>query len=357
MRIRYHALILGFMVAGCGDDTTAPPPPTPESRTWIGSFTEGGVRGALSLDIVTEGNKFTGDLVITRVPELDAQPRLFVRGTIDDSLHLELDTDRIAYQYTFNLDAAVDSSDSLSGSISYPVAGLFTSFIAHPIDKRSVNVSLSYDLSTYVRSMVWDGSSLWLSTLSDEFLRFNDAGVFQDQVIVYYPGSQDIRWTSGALTYDGTYLLGFLPTTILGPGGAISASALFEFDETGVHRRYELPHTTAGLAYDGALYWSLDSEARQLFQFDATGAVKDSIEIDVPDPHHLEFDGQYFWTMSWYTMRLYKVSPEGHVVAMFDVPVSTPGQIPTAIAVQGATIWYSEVVGLEHSTIYKLSPE
>jgi hypothetical protein len=356
MHARYPVLlVLGVLAAGCNDDVTSPPPPTSQSLTWIGSFTEGGVRGALSLDIVTEGNKFTGDLVITRVPDLSATERLFVRGTIDDSLHLELDTDRVAYQYSFNLAAEVDSSDSLSGSISYPVAGLFTSFTAHPIDKRSVNVSLSYDLSTYVRSMVWDGSLLWLSTLSDEFLRFDDSGNFQDQVIVYY--AEGIRWTSGALTYDGTYLLGFLPTTIIGPGGTVNGSAMYEFDENGIHRRYELPHRTVGLAYDGALYWSLDSQARQLFQFDALGAVKDSVEIDVPDPHHLEFDGQYFWTMSWYTMRLYQVSPDGHAVAMFTVPVSMPGQEPTAIAVQGATIWYSEVVGLEHSRIYKLTPE
>ena len=356
MRSRYgYVFGLTLFAAGCNDDVTNPTPPVSESHSWIGSFTEGGVRGALSLDIVTEGNEFTGALVITRVPDLSAPEYLFVRGTIDDSLHLELDTDRIAYQYMFTLDAEVDSSLDLSGSISYPVAGLFTSFTAHPIVKRSVNVQLSYELSTYVRSMVWDGSSLWLSTLSDEFLRFNEAGEFQDQVIVYY--SEGIRWTSGALTYDGTYLLGFLPTTIIGPGGTINASAMYEFDENGIHRRYELPHRTAGLAYDGALYWSLDSQARQLVQFDASGAVKDSIEIDVPDPHHLEFDGQYFWTMSWYTMRLYQVAPDGHAVAMFDVPVSNPGQVPTASAVQGAAIWYSEVVGLEHSRIYKLSPE
>jgi hypothetical protein len=356
MRVRYEYLfVLSVLAFGCGDETTAPTPPVSESHTWIGSFTEGGVRGALSLEIVTENSEFTGALVITRVPDLSAPEHLFVRGTIDDSLHLELDTDRIAYQYTFTLDAEVDSSLDLSGSISYPVAGVFTSFTAHPIPKRSVNVQLSYELSTYVRSMVWDGSRLWLSTLSDEFLRFNEAGEFQDQVIVYY--SEGIRWTSGALTYDGTYLLGFLPTTIIGPGGTINASALYEFDENGIHRRYELPHRTVGLAYDGALYWSLDSQARQLVQFDALGAVKDSVEIDVPDPHHLEFDGQYFWTMSWYTMRLYQVDPFGHAVAMFDVPVSNPGQVPTAIAVQGAAIWYSEVVGLEHSRIYKLTPE
>src|SRR5258705_9960473 len=102
MRARYHyALVFGFLASGCGNDTTAPTPPVSESHTWIGSFTEGDVRGALSLDIVTENKEFTGALVITRVPDLSAPEYLFVRGTIDDSLHLELDTDRIAYQYTF----------------------------------------------------------------------------------------------------------------------------------------------------------------------------------------------------------------------------------------------------------------
>ena len=356
MRARYgYAFVLYVLAAGCNDDTTSPRVPVTRSLTSVGSFTEGGVRGALSLEAEVSDRDVIGELVITRVPDLGAPEYLFVRGTLDDSLHLELDTSRIAYQYTFTLDAAADTSFNLSGNISYPVAGLLTPFTAHAIDEHAVNVQLSYVVPTYVRSMVWDGSRLWLSTLSDEFLRFNEQGQFQDQVIIYY--SSGIRWTSGALTFDGTHLLGFLPTTIIGPGGSINGSAMFEFDETGILRRYELPHRTSGLAYDGADYWSLDWAARRLVQFDGSGALLDSVAVEVPDPYHLEFDGQHFWTMSWYTLRLYELGTDGHAIAVFDVPHSSSGQVQTAIAAEGNDIWYSEQVALEQTRVYRLQPE
>jgi hypothetical protein len=357
MRLRYHAFALGLLiVAGCGgNDTTAPPPPTTESHTWIGSFTEGGVRGALSLEAsVTDGN-VTGQIVITRVPTLNVAEHMYVYGTMDDSLHLALDTNRVAYQFTFNIDAALDSSNNLSGTITYPLAGLFTSFTAHTIAERDVSTILSYDIPTYVRSMVWDGARLWVSTLNDEFLRFNDHGVFQDQIIVYYaPG---IRWTSGALTFDGRYLLGFLPTTIQNPGGTVNGSSLYKFDETGIKSRYEISHRTWGLAYDGEDYWSLDLEQRQLVQLDTSAVVLDSLAIDVPDPYHLEYEGGHFWTMSYYTARMYQVDANGQATAVYVVPHTLSGQIETSIAVQNNDIWYSEEVGFERTRIYKLEPK
>ena len=71
-----------FLIAGCSNDEPSAPGTVSEQITWIGSFTGGGVRGAVSLDLVKTRNDIEGDMVITRVPDLKAPEHLLVMGTL-----------------------------------------------------------------------------------------------------------------------------------------------------------------------------------------------------------------------------------------------------------------------------------
>ena len=344
-----------LLIAGCSDDEPSSPETVSEQITLIGSFTGGGVRGAVSLDLVKTKNDVEGDMVITRVPDLKAPEHLLVMGTLENEvLHLELDTRRIYYAYTMTIDANVDTSLNLSGKLEYPVAGVDDSLFARRLPEDRVTLLGSFDVPTSVRSMVWDGSHFWLSTLNDDYLTFTPEGNFVDQITVLYNGA---HWTSGALTHDGTHLLGFLPTTVIGPGGTVNGSRLIEFDAGGINRTYELSHRTDGLAFDGARYWSLDVLDRSLAGFDASGAISERIPTEVPDPYHLEWDGEQFWTVSWYTLRLYKVGTDGRATAVLDVPFSSSSPYQSGLAVDGSHIWYGQEVALERTRIYRLQAE
>jgi hypothetical protein len=343
-------LLLALLAAGCNDNTTAPPP-TPEPLTWIGSYSDGSGSGTLSLDIVKTGNNLTGEVVITRVPELDRVAELFVRGTFQNGvLHAELDTHRIPYQYTFTIDADTDASSNLSGTVVYPLAGVNAPVVLRPLPRRTLAIERSFVIPSAVFAMVFDDSLLWLSTLNFDYLRFTPDGVFQDKVAVYYG---DAHWVSDALTFDGTHLIGVLPTSTQGPGGTVNGSHVFEFNAAaGITRTYDLPFRTSGLAWDGTYYWSLTGH--QLKRFDATGAVSDSVAIDVPDAYHLEFDGAHFWTTSWYTLKLYEVGQDGKAIAIVDLPLENTGGFQSGIAVEGSYLWYGEELALESTKLFRL---
>ena len=357
MQTRYGwvAFLSALLVAGCGEDEPSSPGTVSEQITWIGSFTGGGVNGAVSLDLVTTNSDIEGEMVITRVPDLKAPEHLLVLGTLENGiLHLELDSRRVYYPYTLTIDANVDTSLDLSGKLDYPLAGVNDSLFARALPEGRVTLLGSFDVPTTVRSMVWDGSHFWLSTLGDDYLTFTPAGSFAEQITVLYNGS---HWTSDALTYDGTHLLGFLPITVIGPGGTVNGSRLFEFDAGGIDRTYELSHRTDGLAHDGAQYWSVDVLDRSLAGFDASGTIFERIPVEVPDPYHLEWDGEQFWTVSWYTLRLYKVGTDGRATAVIDVPVSSSSRFQSGLAVNGSTLWYGQEVALERTRIYRLQAE
>jgi len=357
MRIQYIAWVcVVIFVAGCGsDDGPSTPGPVSEQLTWIGSFTGGGVRGAVSLDLVKTEEKIAGNMVVTRVPELKAPELLLVSGTLENgNLHLELDSSRVFYGFTMTIDAVVDTSLVLAGTIEYPLAGVDDSFAARILPEESVTLLGTLLVPATVRAMVWDGTRIWLSTLNDDYLRITSDGGFIDQVTVLYNGA---HWTSNALTYDGTNLLGFLPITVIGPGGTVNGSKIIEFDQGGIERSYEITHRTDGLAYDGTRPWSLDVLDRSLAAFDASGTITDRVSIDVPDPYHLEFDGGYFWTVSWYTLRLFKVGTDGRAVSVIDVPLSSSSPYQAGLAVSEGRIWYGQEISIEQTRIYRFQIE
>lgn len=346
---------LGALATGCDDSTGPGDPIESVPLTWIGTLADSESTGALTIDLVQRGESLTGDVVVTTIPEMPAVEHLLVRGTLrDGALHLELDSDRIPYQFSFTLDGELDAALLLTGSLSYPAAGLEASIACRPLARGEVTVESSFDVPYAVKAMVFDGSKLWLSTIGDDYLRMTTAGTLEDRVVVLY---NDAHWTSGALTFDGSKLLGFLPTTVQGPGGTRNESAMFEFDDAGISRRYDLPHRTSGLAFDGAGTWSLEVGTRTLFRFDASGAILDSLRIDVPDPYHLEFDGTSFWTTSWYTLALYRVDMEGRTAAVYELPLESPLGFQAGIAVEGSRLWFGRSIALGETRIYRLTTD
>lgn len=342
--------LLALAVAGCGDD--GPARPQDPSGTWLGSFAAGDSTGAFSLRL-DDDQDVRGELVLHLEPASILGEYFLVRGTLRGrALRLELDTDRVAYEYTLTLTALVGEDGGLTGTISCPTAALAVPFTARRLAVGALHEERSVILPENVTSMVHDGERLWLATGDDDYLRLDAQGAVTDTVTVMYG---DAHWTSGALTTAGDHLLGFLPRAVPVGGHYRAVSAMFEFDANGISREFNLPHRTGGLARDGDDYWSLAAGTRRLYRFDLTGAVLDSLDTDVPDACHLEFDGTSFWTISWYTLRLYELDRTGRAIAVYDTPVETPLGFAAGLACDGRRLWFAHTPGPHLTRLLELS--
>jgi hypothetical protein len=192
---------------------------------------------------------------------------------------------------------------------------------------------------------------MWASTLSD-FVRMSVAGEILGRVVVYY--AQGLRWTSDALTSDGTHLWGHLPRTVQDATGLHNRSLIIEFAKDGtVTNEFEIPHRTNGLARGASC--GLSPDATGFKRFDATGNILESIDVFLPDLSDLEYDGTYFWCIGWFLSRLYQIDRSGEIVRVFDLPQDTGTVVPVAIAHDGSLLWYAEgKLFAWSSRIYKL---
>lgn len=342
MRLQLLPGLAALALCSCSDDPVTPgpsPDPVPVPLQWIADFTSAGAHGTLLADVVVRSGAVEGEVVFREL-ETGRQEHLFVRGTHDGSrLHLELDRDRVPYVFDFTLDADVDGAGALSGTMAFSPSALAADLAGRLLERGSVALTASVIRPSTVVALAFDGRHVWLSTPGHDYLLLNPDATDAGAVTVFY-GSQ-AHWTSSALTFDGTNLWGFLPVTVIGPGGPHNESKLLEFTATGnIVNEVSLGHRTAGLAYDGTDFRSLDPDSRWIYRFDRSGAVLDSVDVEVPDAVYLEFDGAGFWTLGWFVQKLYRLDGAGRIREVYDPP--DPGGFfgPAGLALDGSALWY-----------------
>jgi hypothetical protein len=267
--------------------------------------------------------------------------RLWMRGQRRaDQLHLELDVVKVAYPYTSTLDGDLGPDGSLAGELTYAPTALQAGVACRLLARDSLHVQRSTQIATNVIALGRDGTHIWASTTGDDWLLLNHDATPAGQVVVIYENSA--HWTSSAVTFDGARLWGFLPVTIIDLEGFHNRSRLLEFTPQGqIVGDAMLGHRTVGLAWDGTDFWSLDSGRATLYRFDRSAAILDSLQLEVPDPYHLEFDGTDFWTLGWYVNNLYRIDASGHTLAVYDLPSPPNSGDPTGLVFDGTSMWYA----------------
>ncbi len=178
-------------------------------------------------------------------------------------------------------------------------------------------------------------------------------GTLADTVVIDHEPAA--HWISDVVMYDGAKLWGVFPIAIMGPGGSTNVSDLLAFTAGGrAPDSLRIEHRPSGLAHDGTQSWSLRDGSPALIKFDGTGAVTDSLHLEIPDAYRLVFDGAHFWTLGWYLEPLYEVDVNGQVLGICDLPSTGLAGLPTGLAVEGSHIWYSEG-GLSASVLHQMT--
>lgn len=241
----------------------------------------------------------------------------------------------------------------LDGHMAFSLTGLAADITCRSLPRLRVSNEASIDVPYAVEAMAFFEDDLWLSTTTSDYVRMSLAGAVRDTVIVYY--SVGTRWTSSALTSDGTRLWGFLPGTVGSPSGSYGYSDLLSFNAEGrLADSLRLWHRTGGLAFDGLDFWSLRADEPKLYRVRRFGAVVDSEQLGIPDAVHLEFDGEHFWTLGWSMKRLYQCDFAGRPLAIGDLPGEDTGSLDGGLTLAGSHLWYAETHA-GYSTLHRLS--
>jgi len=339
MRLTRLLLLLGLLAAGCSKNhlVGVPANPTPQKLTWLGTYTGASGQGDVAIDLVRTGSALTGEMVIGPGGYLP------VSGTVrSDSMFLVINP---AYSPTnpadLSLHAQMLTNGNLSGTIALTSRGLDADFSCRVLPRRTIDTDVRHDVRSEATAIAYDGSHIWLSTTGVDYWLMDLDGTIVDTVAIFHEPAAN--WVSSVLMYDGSLLWGVYPITIMNPGGSINVADLLAFDANGRApdsvRVWHRPH---GLARDGAHSWSLRSDPTALLQYDATGAVTDSLHVGIPDAEHLVFDGTRFWTIGWFFKVLYEVDASGQVLSVCDLPGTDTGSFPAGLAVEGSHIWYAE---------------
>lgn len=340
MRRAIAALIAGvaLAVAGCGDPSpTTPALPPPVARAWAGTFGGGNEPGCVVVDLVQFGDSLAGDVAYWSAPlaAVRAAParQRVSGGAAGDSI----DIAAIADPAAFRLRGEVYGLGGLRGTL---VLGapmpLQAAVTCNAVVRGQGTIEGRIRVEAAGKALAFDGTRFWVSTAGDDHLLVDPQGGVVGSVPVFV--RPNTHWTSDALAFDGRWMWGHLPVTVIEPGGARNTSRLYAFDSQGAIRdSLEIAHRTSGLAWFGAALWSLDAATHRVLRLDAAGQVTASIALQVPDPIHLESDGVRFWTTGWLLPRLYALAIDGRVAGLFDLP--EPTSFPGGLAAEGSSMW------------------
>jgi len=353
------ALLALAVLPGCDTVTTGPPPSDTELTMWLGSYSSSGDddSGAIMIDINRTGRTATAELVIRSHEQETPYNHLYLKGSVHgDDLDLGLDTDRIAYSFTFDVELTIGPGGTMSGSFYFSTYDMTATFDCVELESAEVGADTFIDVSAVTLGLAYDSEDIWISTSSRDHFLMDSTGAFVDTVVVFLVG--DARWASDALTSDGSLLYGGYPVTVGGPEGSRNESDIVEFTKDGtVSRRFRIGHRTSGLAWSGTGLWSLPIESDSLYRLDLEGTVLETVPAGVPDLVDIEFDGEYFWAIGWFMKRLYKISSFGEVLTVYHLPGEYGYIFPTALAFDGSHFWYSYNTSYLGSRIYRLSVE
>jgi hypothetical protein len=354
--IATSALVCGVLVSGCGDESPTGTGGTPEPvrEFWQGTYAAGDQsdRGSTVLDIVRTGSDVVGELAFRSRVAADPYDHLFVKGTATASgFQLGPNMDLVDYPFGFSLNATAADSQA-AGTFTYAPTGLAADLVLRELPLGSLTVQWSLSKAEGILGLAFDGTDLWAGTLTD-FLRMDADGADVGRVTVYYrPGA---RWTSDALTADGTWLWGQYPETVVDQTGSHNRSVIVKFAEDGtVDDTYEIPVRAAGLAEEGGDLWVLPIESDGFHRFDASANDLEDVEVAIPDMVDLDVDGSRFWAIGWFLNVLYEIDRSGTVIRAYTLPRQTGIEFPAGIVTDGSSFWYA-AGGFELvTTIYRM---
>lgn len=335
-------VIVAGLAAGCSKDSspTKPPPPAPVTArySWIGQFDDGSQRGDVIVDVNQNGSSLAGEVSVGNLG-LDHS---YVLGTlVADSVYLHMDPAHGPNATDLVLAGRIQPSGDLVGRLVFVPNSLDATLDLRELPRKSLVADVPYPSTLGVIGIAYDGTQMWLSTSSDDYILMDLDGTLTDTVVVIH--SPNAHWMSSVLGYDGTRMWGVYPISIIGPNGREDTSDLLGFDATGrTPDSVHVGHRPAGLAFVGPYSWSLRTDPSALVRFDETGIVTDSVHVEVPDPYGLAFDGLHFWTIGWFLRRLYEIDATGHVRSMCDLPRDLPVPFALGVVIEGNYIWYGE---------------
>jgi hypothetical protein len=348
-----------FAVIGCDDKSSGPDRTEPGLTIWLGSNSDtGGVdSGAIMLDLIRNGRKVSAEAVIrSRVLEYPFD-HIYFTGTADgDYIQLHLDTDRMPYDYEFDIQLTVGSGGTLEGSFYHSAYGMTADLECAELESADATADTFIDVRAVTLGLAFDGEHIWISTSGRDYFIMDSTAAIVDTIAVLF--ETDMHWTSDALTSDGTLLWGGFPVTVTDPDGSRNESDIIEFTKDGsISRRFRIGHRTSGLAWSGEDLWSISIESDLLYRLGLDGSVLQTVTVDVPDLVDIAFDGEYFWAIGWFFKRLYKISGAGDVLTVYHLPGEHTFVYPAGLAFDGSHFWYNFDTSYLDSRIYRLSVE
>lgn len=351
VRVLAHlAPLLALIATGCSKSPVRPiVPSATTSGAWAGHYTGAGPNG----DMVLELSR-TGDAVSGRIVWGPSSAEFgYVAGSASgDSIFLGYDRAHTAAT-DLMLRARVIADSSLSGHFAVGSLGIDGPFTARVLLHRSIVADETHLEPFAVIALGYDGAHLWLSTIDFDYLRTQLDLTIVDSIAI--PHEPAATWVSSVLAYDGVRFWGLYPITLGTPGGDVNVSDLLGFDASGrTSDSIRVNHRPAGLAWDGAHFWSLRGVPMALVRFGRSGIVDDSLHVEVPDADQLAFDGAHFWTVGWRFEQLFELDLAGHIVAMCQLPKPSPADLPVGLVCENGHLWYaSGIVGT--TTIHRLT--
>jgi len=311
--------------------------------------------GTFIIEIIQNEDILSGELVFKSSIRKEP-PYLFIKGTVSkDEISMELDNDKIPYQYEFMLHAKLIDSLQFAGDFFYSLDSMNAMISCEKLKKGSSEVVDLFNLpNATVRSMAFDGDNIWLSTVINDYIKLSTTPIMVvDTITVYYENNQ--HWTSAALTSDGTFLWGHLPLSVSNR----TESHILKFNkESAIVENYRIPYLTSGLAFYGNFLWSLNQSESRIYRFDDSGNLYENFSINLPDVSYLEYGGGYFWSLGWFFKKLFKIDKTGKAIAVYDLPEDLEFFDQGGIAFDGTYFWYARnysPIPISRSTIYRMS--
>jgi hypothetical protein len=310
--------------------------------------------GTFIVEIIQNEDILSGELVLKSSIRKESN-HFFIKGTVSrNELIIELNKDKIPYQYEFMLHANLIDSLQFSGDFFYSPDNLNAIISCEKLKKGRSEVIDSVEVTNAtVISMAFDGNYVWLSTANNDYLELNTTPNIVDTVVVYY--ETDKHWTSSTLTSDGTFLWGHLPLSVSNR----TESHILKFNKEGaIVENYRIPHLTGGLAFDGNFLWSLNQSENRIHRFDDSGNLYENFYINLPDVIHLEYGSGDFWSLGWFFKKLFKIDKTGKAIAVYDLPEDSEFFDQGGIAFDGTYFWYARnysPIPISRSRIYRLS--
>ncbi len=136
--------------------------------------------------------------------------------------------------------------------------------------------------------LTWDGTNIWVSTISDKLMQYDTEGKLLRQFPAPGDEANGLAWANGNLYCVSKILNENLSTFIyrIDPGSGVITDS-FEITDYG---RYE------GLAFNGIDLLVVESLSKELFRVDLeSGEILERIELRQTLPEGITWDGKCLW--------------------------------------------------------------